>query len=107
LWYLTRSTSGPVPRGGSMSAAETKGLALYLTAFCPYCVRVRRALDQLGLDVALRDIADDPGAYRELVDATGRQTVPVLRIEESDGGVSWLAESEDIIQYFRERFRAG
>jgi glutathione S-transferase len=93
-----------------MSVEEPKGqegLALYQTAFCPYCVRVRRAIDELCVEIEVRDIADDSGRYHELVKATGRQTVPVLRIEEPDGQISWLFESTEIIEYLAERFRAA
>jgi glutathione S-transferase len=90
-----------------MSAEKTAGLALYQTAFCPYCVRVRRALDGMGLGIETRDVAAEPERYRELVEATGRQTVPVLRIEEPDGRVSWLAESRDIVAYLEDRFSAA
>jgi glutathione S-transferase len=38
------------------------------------------------------------------VKATGRQTVPCLRIERADGSVEWMHESEDINAYLKERF---
>jgi glutaredoxin 2 len=40
------------------------------------------------------------------VEATGRRTVPVLRIEHDDGRVEWMPESADIVDYLRERFRS-
>jgi glutathione S-transferase len=63
---------------------------------------VRRAIDQLDLDVELRDILEEPGRHRELVEATGRQMVPCLRIESEDGAVRWMHESRDIVDYLRE-----
>ena len=81
-----------------------EGLALYQYAGCPFCLRVRMALDELGVEIELRDTLVDPEHERALVEATGRRTVPVLRIEEEDGDVRWMPESADIVAYLRERF---
>ena len=82
----------------------TEGLTLYHFESCPYCKRVRRALADLGLEVALRDIQRDSGARVALQEATGRTTVPVLRIEAED---RWMPESADIIRYLYGRFGDG
>jgi len=87
--------------------ARADDLALYHYEGCPYCSRVRRALDELGVEVELRDIHRDPAHERALVAARGRHTVPVLRIRRAEGD-EWLPESRDIVQYLRDRFsRAG
>lgn len=80
------------------------GLSVYGYPQCPFCQRVLRAIDALGLDVPLRDTLQDPERRRELVEAMGRGTVPVLRIEDASGGVEWLPESSDILTYLNERF---
>jgi glutaredoxin len=77
-------------------------LSLYHFQSCPYCLLVRRAIDELGLEVELRDILEDPARLRELVEATGRRMVPCLRIESEDGTVRWMHESRDIVDYLRE-----
>jgi glutaredoxin len=87
--------------------SDLSGLALYQTAFCPYCARVRSAVRRLGLDLELRDIDASSARRRELLTATGRQTVPCLRIERADGAVEWMHESESIIAYLQERFGSG
>jgi len=89
-----------------MSARQQidEAFALYHFEGCPYCTRVRKVLDELDLDVELRDTLYDGDNAAELVQATGRQTVPVLRIEQPDGSVRWLPESADIIAYLRKRF---
>jgi len=79
------------------------GLSLYQFPGCPYCQRVRDALKRLKLDVEMRDITAQPQYRDELVRATGRGTVPVLRIEDTPGSVRWLPESLDIIRYLEER----
>ena len=77
-------------------------LSLYHYFGCSFCHRVRQAIDQLGVEVELRDILSSSDCRRELVDATGRQTVPCLRIESEDGAVEWMHESSDIIAYLRQ-----
>ncbi len=77
---------------------STENLSLYQFQSCLFCVRVRDAMTRLGLRVELRDIHSDPRYRDELVAAVGRETVPVLRIEEA-GEVRWLPESLDIIDY--------
>jgi glutathione S-transferase len=81
-----------------------QGLALYQFPSCPYCQRVRDALKRLNRDVEMRDIMAEPKYRDELVRATGRGTVPVLRIEDTPGQVRWLPESLDIVRYLEERF---
>lgn len=80
------------------------GLSLYHFDSCPYCARVRRAVTDLGLEVQLEDIHRDPAAQAKLVAATGRQTVPVLHLEEGD---VWMPESGDIVRFLYERFGDG
>ena len=79
------------------------GLSLYHFETCPFCHRVRRAAQRLGVEVELRDIFESSEHLQALTQATGRRTVPVLRIEEGDE-VRWLPESADIIAYLEERF---
>ena len=61
---------------------------------------------RLGLDLPLRDIDESFAHREELVEATGRQSVPCLRIEREDGSVEWMHESEDIAAYLEARFGA-
>ena len=86
---------------------DTQNLSLYKFDGCPYCHRVLAALERLGLEIELRDILTHPGYRRELVEATGRQTVPCLRIQEPSGGVRWMHESLDIIAYLERGFAGG
>ncbi len=85
-----------------MAELNTKGLALYHFQGCPYCQRVRDAIDRLGLEIGRRDIQLDPSYREELFAATGRTTVPCLRIEDASGSVQWMHESSDIISYLEK-----
>jgi len=80
-------------------------LALYKYDSCGYCRWVLQTIRELGLEdrIELRDVLRDPGRRQELIEARGRGTVPVLRIE-SDGDVDWMGESRDIIAWLKNRF---
>lgn len=71
---------------------------LFKTDLCGFCYRVRGFMEEHGVDVPLRDVNSDAEAFRELLQATGRTTVPCLRIERGDE-VQWMFESMDIIRY--------
>ena len=88
----------------SGSADKEGTISLYGYPQCPYCARVLRAIEELDLEVPLRNTMQDPGHRSALVEATGRGTVPVLRIEGADGDVEWLPESADIIRYLVDRY---
>ena len=72
--------------------------ALYHLSSCPFCLKVRRAADELGLELELIDLNEDPMARSVLLQARGRATVPVLRIPEGHGD-RFLGESDDIIAF--------
>lgn len=86
-------------------------LALYYYDGCPYCTRVQRAIDRLGVSVEMRNILRDRSHQDALLAARGRRTVPVLRITHPDGRDEWMPESADIVDYLERRFathaRAG
>lgn len=73
-------------------------LTLYVTPYCGFCHYVLSAIQQLGLEVAIRNVAADHAALEDLYNARGRTTVPVLRIT-SPEGEQWLPESREIVKY--------
>jgi len=81
-------------------------LMLYHDDLCGYCWRVRGVIDELGVNVELRDTSNRDYA-RELIDARGRGTVPVLRRVAPGGESDWMPESSDIIAYLRETYGAA
>ena len=85
-------------------AAADEKLALYYFQGCPYCIRVQRTIEQLGIEVEMRDIFADPKYRGELIEARGRTTVPVLHCTAPDESVRWMPESRDIIHYLRSKF---
>jgi glutaredoxin len=87
-----------------MDRVRIPGLTLYYHPSCYYCRTVFRALDELGIEVERRDIHQNPEALIELIEARSRRTVPVLRIEDPDGRIWWMPESQDIIAFLRARY---
>lgn len=83
-----------------------KNLVLYQFRACPFCVKVRRQIRRLGLQIELRD-AQAPGPHREeLFKGGGELQVPCLRIAEPTG-IRWMYESSDINAYLEGRFGLG
>lgn len=74
-------------------------LSLYHRSFCMFCSRVINVIKGLNIDIDGKNIWQDRDALQELELATGRATVPVLRIETADGEVTWMPESNDIVRY--------
>ena len=82
----------------------TERLALYHYASCWFCAKVRKVIDELQLNIELRDILVEPQNRQTLVTNGGSGTVPCLRIEEPNGKVQWMYESSDICDYLTEHF---
>ena len=79
-------------------------LTLYHYWCCPFCMMVERVIDELGLEVARLDILEDDQACDDLISATGRRTVPVLKI--GDGPQArWMPESRYIIRWLQQQPR--
>ena len=84
--------------------AQTKKLALYQYAACPFCVKVRRAMKRSALKIETRDAKRSEQFKDELLTGGGQLKVPCLRIEDESGDVRWMYESGDIISYLEQRF---
>jgi glutaredoxin len=85
---------------------QTTKLALYQFSACPFCVKVRRSMKRLSLDIELRDAKKNQHHRSELEQQGGRIKTPCLRIENPAGDVTWMYESSDIIRYLEQRFSA-
>lgn len=93
-----------VEKQGEVDEEISSSLVLYEFESCPFCVKVRRALKRLGLRIPSRDAQNDAQAKQELLSGGGELQVPCLRIQEKDGSIKWMYESDDIIQYLGARF---
>ena len=103
--WLTRPS---IPNYSAEKRAEldaaTASLALYQFGQCPFCVKTRRGIRRLGLNIELRDARNDPKWNTELIEQGGKYQVPCLRITEDNGDVNWLYESTEINNYLGQRF---
>ena len=89
-----------------MTTNETT-LALYVRDYCLFCHRVLRTVDQLGLQIDIRNIWQDQEHEQELLSATGRGTVPVLKIDKGGEPAEWMPESAEIIRYLKQQSGAA
>jgi glutaredoxin len=85
---------------------QTAHMALYHFRTCPFCLKVRREMSRLSLNIDLRDAQHEGPNRQELVAGGGEAKVPCLRITGDDGSVQWMYESNDIIDYLHRRFAA-
>ena len=85
-----------------MTEATEESYQLFKTDLCGFCYRVRSFLDAQGIEIPLRDVNQDGEAFRELLESTGRTTVPCLRIQRGEE-VQWMFESLDITRYLAEQ----
>lgn len=102
--YLTSPTPPQRdPQDQARVDQATRDLALYQFETCPFCVKTRRAMRRLGVDIETRDARRDPRWREQLLREGGRLQVPCLLIPgESGQAPRWLYESNDIIAYLEQ-----
>ncbi len=120
FFRLVRLVVGPIllfldfvtsPKGIERPQAEqaeidrkTKSLVLYQFRTCPFCIKARRAIKRLSLNIELRDAQFDETHRQALLAGGGTIKVPCLKISEEDGNERWLYESDEIIAYLQKHF---
>ncbi len=104
-WVTRPKAMQRSPTEQSRVQSTMNGLSLYQFRACPFCVKTRRAIHTLGVDIELRDINKDTKYREELRQGAGKVKVPCLRIEENRE-VRWMYESNDIIEYLNQRASA-
>lgn len=82
--------------------AETANMALYQFRLCPFCIKTRRVIQRLGLNIETRDALTEPHRG-DLLAGGGEIKVPCLAITANDE-TRWMYESNDIIAYLEKRF---
>lgn len=82
----------------------TAKLTLYQFAMCPFCAKVRYAVEDMNLNLPIKNADRDDTAQQELIQGGGMFQTPCLRIENEHGAVEWMYESDDIISYLHQRF---
>jgi glutaredoxin len=83
---------------------QCQSLALYQFKTCPFCIKVRREMSRLSLNIERLD-AQSEGPHRQaLLQGGGQTKVPCLKITDAAGNSQWLYESDKIVAYLRGRF---
>ena len=81
-----------------------KNLTLYYYPTCPFCVRVKRQMKRLNLNISKVDPRKDELAMKNLQEQGGKVQVPCLQITGEDGSSEWMYESSDINEYLTKEF---
>ncbi len=76
-------------------------LELYQFEGCPFCERVRVALDALGLDYVVRTVPRRHALRDRVLAVSGQALVPVL-VDPERGKV--VVESDAILDYLNEHY---
>ncbi|HEX5675541.1 MAG TPA: glutaredoxin [Azonexus sp.] len=87
--------------------ARTQNLALYHFPTCPFCLKTRRTLRRLSLNIELRDAQHDEAHRAALIAGGGKPQVPCLLITAADGKQTWLYESDAINAWLNREFGAA
>jgi len=61
-------------------------VTLYTTRFCPFCIRARQLLDAKGVRYTEIPVDSEPGRRAEMIERSGRRTVPQIWIGEQHIG---------------------
>lgn len=57
-------------------------VTMYSTGMCPYCTRARMLLDQKGVGYDEIRVEHDRDKYQEMLQRSGRNTVPQIFVDE-------------------------
>ena len=91
-----------------MTKSQSTILALYHYDSCPFCAKTRRSIDELNVDVELRNIELNHQHRIDLQQGCHKTTVPCLRVDNSNGETilsreKAIKQSDDIIHYFAKQ----
>jgi len=81
------------------------GLELYELQHCPYCAKVRTAMDDLDLAYESHDVPNARKQRTTVQEISGQSGVPVL--VDPNNGIQGMAESDDIVDYLYEEYGDG
>ena len=83
---------------------STANMKLYQFNQCPFCVKTRRTISRLGLNIETRDARNNSRWNQELITDGGKYQVPCLRVVKDDKSVEWMYEANNIIRYLDRHF---
>jgi glutathione S-transferase len=77
-------------------------IELYDLPGCPFCAKVKRKLDALGLEYDVHEVPRSHAERTEVEALSGQTDVPVL--VDPDHGVEAMPESSDIVAYLERTY---
>jgi glutaredoxin len=81
-----------------------ENLALYQFSACPFCIKVRKEIARLGLNIETRNAQHDDHHREALANGGGQVKAPCLLIADTNGSEQWLYESDAIKTWLQQRF---
>lgn len=76
-------------------------ITIYSTTTCPYCVQLKKWLDEKGVKYENYMIDKNPYAAQMMISQSGQMSVPFSTVEHGDGAI------EKILGFDRARFEAA
>jgi glutaredoxin len=83
---------------------QTRNMVLYQFRTCPFCIKVRREIRRLSLNIELLDAQHNEQNRNALMQGGGAIKVPCLKISDAQGNTQWMYESSIINAYLHEQF---
>jgi glutathione S-transferase len=80
-------------------------LTLYELEGCPYCAKVIKEIEELGLEYDSIMVPRAHSKRTEVEEVSGQTGVPVL--VDPEHGVEGMPESDDIVAYLEETYGEG
>ena len=79
FWEVSLNVKGEakLTYGANPSTAE---VTMYATDWCPFCVRAEKLLVSKGANIKKINVDEQPDRRAEMVEITGRRTVPQIFI---------------------------
>ncbi len=106
LWDVATTPKG-IERSPEDQAAideQTDKMFLYHFRACPFCIKVKREMKRLSLNIDNCDANQDMDCREALLLGGGQLQVPCLKLVDGQGQERWMYESDDIIRYLRQQF---
>ncbi len=75
---------------------EATRVEIYTKDYCPYCTRAKRLLSRKGIEFREYDVTHDVAGQKEMIERSGRRTVPQIFIDDVHVG-----GSDDLVDYDR------
>ena len=82
----------------------SESLTLYIRPRCVYCDLVRDVISEIGINVEERNIWGKEQGRAEILATLGKDTVPILRRDSTNGNIYWLPESDAIVRYLLQNY---